>query len=285
MAVKSFITLALGCLLWWLQPMPWWVRRRPRSLSKMSKKFWLPKGKADPCNISLQTQIHWQTHLCSALWWKRRPVSRWWRWSLHCGISRPDTVDRSTAAYPHGLLGWILPILSAERQDGKVYFVRAQCYKTFFFCNVRVFVIILSVSPFQPSLMFGNKDWAFLREAPFRWSTLGEVLGLLASWSLGLLASWPPGLLASWPPGLLASWPPGLLASWPPGLRASWPLGLLTLNGQFHKTFYGIINATISILPWVVTLVCAAGSINCAEKCFMKLATGLLAYPYLQTLG
>ncbi len=253
MAVKRFITLALGCLLWWLHPMPWWVRWRPRSLSKMSKKFWLPKRKVDPCNISLQTQIHWQTHLCSALWRKRRPLSRWRRWSLHCRISRTDTVDRSTAAYPHGLLGWMVPILSAECQNGKVYFVRAQCYKTFFFCNVRVFVIILSVCPFQPSLMFENKDWAFLREAPFRWSTLGEVLGLLASW--------------------------------PPGLLASWPSGLLTSNSQFHKTFYGIINATISILPWVLTLVALLRALIMLKKVLWNWPLASWPYPYLQTLG
>ncbi len=53
----------------------------------------------------------------------------------------------------------------------------AQCYKTFYGCNLRMFVVSYSVfvlgKSCQPSLMFVGKAGAYPIEEPFRCSTIG----------------------------------------------------------------------------------------------------------------
>jgi hypothetical protein len=63
----------------------------------------------------------------------------------------------------------------------------ARCSNTFYGCNLRMFVISLTVYPwqaFQPSLMFVGKAGAYPSEAPFRYSTLNRLLALPTNISL-----------------------------------------------------------------------------------------------------
>jgi len=55
---------------------------------------------------------------------------------------------------------------------------RGQCYKTFSDVSYDFSRVFVPGKPFQPSPMFSGMGGAYLSEAPFRCSTLGQAPGL-----------------------------------------------------------------------------------------------------------